>query len=403
MSEVLAPTDGRHARQALVEGWDQAAIGRATAIVAGAGALGNEVVKLLAMMGIGELVIVDPDVVEASNLSRAVLFRPDDVGLPKAEVAARRARDLNPSVRVRAIVGDATSDVGLGDFARATMVFGCLDSVLARWLLNRRCLAAGVEWIDGGTAERHGQVGRYGPSGGACFECTMTARSFDRLSLRFRCGFRDSQASGPPMPATATLSSAIAAIQVQEALHVAMGVEDPAGLHPGQRLSVCLRPYWLAVDDLPPRADCEAHADAIPGAALTMARPWASTSVDDVIGAAREVDPTANRIDLGYELVTPERCEACGAGTDVSARRTHVTFESLDCPACNERRPFASTTSIWAGDVLASLPLGRLSIPPREWLAVRGDGPEPTIVEVGAGGDRSGLFPGDMRMQEVRP
>ena len=244
-------SEGRYARHSLVGGWDQGAIGRATAVVAGAGALGNEAIKLLAMMGVGHLVIVDPDTVEETNLSRTVLFRAADIGLPKAEVAARRARELNPAVQVRAIVGDVTSDLGLGDLARATMVLGCLDSALARWLFNRRCLAAGVEWIDGGTGERHGQVARYGPSGGACFECAMTPRTFERLEKRYRCGFHDAQASaGPAMPSTRTLSSTIAAIQVQEALHVAMGVEQPVGLRPGQRLSVYLRPYQLFVDDL---------------------------------------------------------------------------------------------------------------------------------------------------------
>lgn len=378
-------SEGRYARHSLVGGWDQGAIGRATAVVAGAGALGNEAIKLLAMMGVGHLVIVDPDTVEETNLSRTVLFRAADIGLPKAEVAARRVRELNPAVQVRAIVGDATSDLGLGDLARATMVLGCLDSPMARWLLNRRCLAAGVEWIDGGTGERHGQVGRYGPSGGACFECAMTPRTFERLEKRYRCGFHDAQASaGPAMPSTATLSSTIAAIQVQEALHVAMGVEQPAGLRPGQRLSVYLRPYQLFVDDLPTRTDCLAHPDGVPEASIQMQAPWGTTTLDDVVQAARVVDRTADRVDLGHELIVGATCPECGHESGLAGRRDRLTVASMNCPSCGTARRYAATSVIWAGDLVASRPLGDLSIPPREWLTVRGAGDATTVVEVGA-------------------
>ncbi len=378
-------SEGRYARHSLVGGWDQGAIGRATAVVAGAGALGNEAIKLLAMMGVGHLVIVDPDTVEETNLSRTVLFRAADIGLPKAEVAARRARELNPAVQVRAIVGDATSDLGLGDLARATMVLGCLDSALARWLFNRRCLAAGVEWIDGGTGERHGQVARYGPSGGACFECTMTTKTFERLEKRYRCGFRDDDpAAGVPMPSTATLSSTIAAIQVQEALHVAMGVEAPAGLNLGQRLWVYLRPYQMFVDDLPTRHDCLAHPDGVPEASGQMQAPWRTTTLDDVVQAARVIDRTADRVDLGYEVVVNTTCPSCGHESGYAGRRDRLAVASMQCPECGAARRYAGTSVIWAGDALASRPLGDLSIPPREWLSVRGEGDATTVVEVGA-------------------
>lgn len=386
-AEVVATaviSEGRYARHSLVAGWDQGAIGRATAVVAGAGALGNEAVKLLAMMGVGHLVIVDPDIVEETNLSRTVLFRAADIGLPKAEVAARRARELNPSVRARAIIGDVTADVGLGDLARATMVLGCLDSAFARWLLNRRCLKAGVEWIDGGTGERHGQVGRYGPSGGACFECAMTPRTFERLEKRYRCGFHDAEASvGPAMPSTATLSSTIAAIQVQEALHVAMGVEQPAGLRLGQRLSVYLRPYQLFVDDLPTRADCLAHPDGIAEASIQMQAPWGATTVDDVVQAARMVDRTADRVDLGHALIVSATCPSCGHESGLAGRRDRLSVASMNCPSCGTARRYAATSVIWAGDAVARLPIGDLSIPPREWLTVRGTGEATTVVEVG--------------------
>ena len=104
----------RYARHHLLEGWDQTRLANAHILVAGVGAVGNEVVKLLALMGVGHLLLVDFDTIEISNLTRSVLFRETDIGQSKAQVAALRARDLNPDITVQAIQGNLEFDVGLG-------------------------------------------------------------------------------------------------------------------------------------------------------------------------------------------------------------------------------------------------------------------------------------------------
>ena len=83
-------------------------------MVVGAGALGNEVIKNLVLMGIGHIFIVDFDTIELANLSRSVLFRESDSGRKKAEVAAARAKEINPNVHVQYVHGDVTTDIGLG-------------------------------------------------------------------------------------------------------------------------------------------------------------------------------------------------------------------------------------------------------------------------------------------------
>ena len=65
-------------------------------LVVGAGALGNEIIKNLALLGVGRVFVADRDRIERSNLSRSVLFREADCGRSKAEVAAERARELFP-------------------------------------------------------------------------------------------------------------------------------------------------------------------------------------------------------------------------------------------------------------------------------------------------------------------
>src|SRR5689334_17642368 len=96
----------RYDRQERITGWDQAALRNAYVLVAGAGALGNELIKNLTLMGVGHLLIIDSDTIEPSNLSRTVLFRETDIGKPKAQTAAKAAALLNPEVDLRWIDGD---------------------------------------------------------------------------------------------------------------------------------------------------------------------------------------------------------------------------------------------------------------------------------------------------------
>ena len=86
-----ADQDDRFARLRLISWWDQERLAQAKVLVIGAGALGNEILKNLALLGVGNVVVADRDRIENSNLSRSVLFRGEDCGLSKADVAAARA------------------------------------------------------------------------------------------------------------------------------------------------------------------------------------------------------------------------------------------------------------------------------------------------------------------------
>ncbi|NUP52205.1 MAG: ThiF family adenylyltransferase, partial [Catenulispora sp.] len=115
-------------RQRLLDGWRPELLAAATVVVAGVGALGNEVARILAMSGVGRLILTDPDTIETSNLSRAVLFRAGDVGRPKASTAAAALRELAPWTVVDARDRSLAAGVGLAELREATVVAGCLDS-----------------------------------------------------------------------------------------------------------------------------------------------------------------------------------------------------------------------------------------------------------------------------------
>lgn len=194
----------------------------ARVLVAGAGALGNEVVKDLALFGVGHVFVVDFDEIEMSNLTRSVLFREEDANAHayKAEVVARRASEINPQIQVTPIVGDLFSEVGLGIYRSVDVVIGCLDSRIARYRLNRLCLRAGKAWIDGSIENLTGTVTVYTP-GINCYECGLTRDEFNSIMLRTGCAdvVRTQTVAGR-IATTPISASIIGAMQVQEALKV---------------------------------------------------------------------------------------------------------------------------------------------------------------------------------------
>lgn len=194
----------------------------ARVLVAGAGALGNEVVKNLALFGVGHIFVVDFDRIELSNLTRSVLFREDDAynHAYKAEVVAKRAMEINPQIKVTPIVGNLFSEVGFGIYRMVDVVIGCLDSRIARYQLNRLCMRAGKTWIDGSIENLTGALRVFTP-GINCYECGLSREEFNIIMLRTGCAdVVRSQASAGRVATTPISASIIGAMQVQEAMKV---------------------------------------------------------------------------------------------------------------------------------------------------------------------------------------
>lgn len=194
----------------------------ARVLIAGAGALGNEVVKNLALFGVGHIYVCDYDQIEISNLTRSVLFREEDAYSHsyKAEIVAKRAKEINPQIEVIPIVGNLFSEVGFGLYNAVDVVIGCLDSRLARYQLNRLSLRAGKTWIDGSIENLTGVVKVYTP-GVNCYECGLSREEFNNIMLRTGCAdVVRTQTSAGRVATTPISASIIGAMQVQEAMKV---------------------------------------------------------------------------------------------------------------------------------------------------------------------------------------
>jgi len=197
-------------------------------MVVGAGALGNEVLKNLALFGIGNIVVVDFDRIEYSNLCRSVLFRAEDAEHKeyKAEIAAKRVKEINPGINILPISGDIGSDVGLGVIKKMDVVIGCLDNRFARALINRHCFRANKSWIDGGIENLEGNVRIFKP-GVNCYECSLSDYELQSLNPRTGCfdiaSFNFVQGRVATTPVS---SSIIGGIQTQEALKIIHGYSE---------------------------------------------------------------------------------------------------------------------------------------------------------------------------------
>ncbi|MFI9249954.1 HesA/MoeB/ThiF family protein [Streptomyces sp. NPDC053069] len=205
---------GRFDRHALISGWDQQRLAESTVVVCGVGALGSQCAQALALAGVGRLVLCDPDAVSESNLSRAPLFRADDIGRPKAPTAARRLTELSPLTRAEARTAPLASGVGLAELRDASLVVSCLDSLAARLQLAGRCHLVGAVLLDGGTSAWGGEIRLYEPTG-PCFGCGLTPRDRAAQDDPWACADAVVPEAGASAPVSALIGSWLAVTAVR--------------------------------------------------------------------------------------------------------------------------------------------------------------------------------------------
>jgi len=354
----LAPQEGRFARLEAIEWWDQPLLARSRVLVIGAGALGNEVVKNLALLGVGHVVVADMDRVELSNLSRSVLFRAADEGRFKAECAARAARDIFPDIDAHALVGNVLADLGLGYFRWADVVIGALDNREARVFVNSACARVGRPWFDGGIEVLHGIVRGFAPPATACYECTMSAVDWDLLNKRRSCSLLARRAlAHHGTPTTPTTASVIAAMQVQEVVKHLHG--RPALL--GQGFVFDGASHGSYSVNYRVSQDCPWHEPPAPiesAPAFSLATPLRA-----IWQAAEARLGPLDAIDFAREIVAHVDCPTCRRQLEVFRAAEHVTAGELLCPQCRTECAPTFLHSVPAGSPLLDRTVGQLGLP----------------------------------------
>jgi molybdopterin-synthase adenylyltransferase len=368
----------RYSRLRLISWWDQQKLASARVLVVGAGALGNEVLKNLALVGVGSIYVVDCDQVEETNLTRSILYRQEDCGQSKARVAARMMRQLNPDIAVHAIHGDIISDVGLGLFRDVDLVISCLDNREARLWVNRQCWKVSRPWIDGGIQEIHGVVKVFTPPHSACYECAMTENDYRLINLRYSCPLlRHEDLLAGKVPTAPTIASVIGGLQAQEALKMLHGLETM----PGEALVFNGTTNQFYRTRLPFREDCLSHETWEAIGELPISH---ETTVEELFRVLAEQTEGAETLFLERDLVVELQCEPCGFRRRVLATTYRVPVREAYCPHCQQpARPWTEHR-IDKSSPLFREKLASVGIPAYDIIRV--SGPE---------GERNWLLAGD--------
>lgn len=365
-------TRDRYHALAISSVWELAKVRKARALVIGAGALGNEVCKNLAMMGVRLIVVLDRDVVEAANLSRSIFFRESDHGRPKVEVISERLRQLNPDVEVQSLNGDLDESLGLGVVRRMDMVFSCLDSRMARRSVNRMCEKLRKPWVDGAMENLLGEVAAYLPGEGPCYECTLTHAERVLIAQAASCrGIAIRNLSMGKVPTTSTMGSIISALEVQEGVKILHGDFGKALV--GKRLVVDCNVNEFYVTTSSRKEDCEGHFRY---GAITEAPDFSagSTSARDLLRRFQRDTGQEGFLRLGREIVIALECGQCHDRESLPQLLGKVTEERALCPKCGAVRRLETTNYVRGSEPYAEWPLSRLAIPMLDVLEVRGAG-----------------------------
>ncbi|MDF1664075.1 MAG: ThiF family adenylyltransferase [Planctomycetota bacterium] len=370
--------EDRFARFKLIAWWDQEKLRRSRVLVIGAGALGNELLKNLALLGVGQVFVADMDHIELTNLCRSVLFRPGDEGQPKAMTAINAAKKIYPDQNSESFMGNITTSLGLGVFRWADVVLGGLDNREARLFTNRACLKVGTPWVDGAIEALQGVVRAFAPGDDPCYECTLGENDWKILEARRACSLltRDEMEAGR-VPTTPTTSSVVAGLQCQEALKI---LHDLEGVLYSQAYvfdGLFHQSYTVNYSRNP---ECQSHE------ALDMIFETGLASSDTSLGELLELSKQAfEQLDVGIEnnpenvyslefgrdIIESLHCANCEESQESFVVLGALTIETARCPKCDgERSPSLINHVTEDSPILEKSP-AELGMPPWDILVAR--------------------------------
>jgi molybdopterin/thiamine biosynthesis adenylyltransferase len=318
----------RYLRQQSIDGLAVERLQAMRVVVVGAGAVGNEVVKNLALMGVGAIDVHDFDRVEIHNLTRGVFLREADVGTAKAQAVVERAGDVDPNVRLRAIEGDAWRTLRLADLERTHVVVSAVDNLEARIRLSQLCVLAGVDLVNAGIDNRYASIDVFPHASAglhACFECHLPEGAYRKLAQRYSCGWlRRAMLDEQKVPTTAITASVAGALAVQCALRV--GTE-------ARRILVDTGTGTSTVVRLERSESCVGCGPLVP-------RPRRIASGGDWERALAVYAPDAQGVLLSDPVIFDYTCATCGptpyAAWYVAHRADEFDDRIMRCAQCGQ-------------------------------------------------------------------
>jgi adenylyltransferase/sulfurtransferase len=310
---------------------------------------------------------VDLDLIEESNLSRAILFSSEDVGAFKAEAAARSLRKIAPQVRVRPLVSNVVQNCGLGLFAWSDVIIAGLDNREARLWINRCAWKMNRPWIDGAIEGINGVARVFVGGIPPCYECTLGETDWKLLEQRMSCNLllREANTEGK-VATTPTISSVIAGIEVQEAVKLLHGMPTLAssgfvfeGLnHTSYKVAYTANP------------DCMSHF-TFAGVVELPQRSSELTLEDLRQRGAKDLRASDVVVEFSRDIVQELECPQCGGKEARFAPVGSIKYEQGRCPNDGQMRVVKTIHSYSGNESFGGQTLDKIGLPLYDVFSVR--------------------------------
>jgi hypothetical protein len=337
---------------------------RLTLVVVGAGALGNEVARILGLLAPARVVVVDPDVVEPSNLPRSSFFWSGQaIGRNKASALIEAAGALFPDTEWTGI-GSEIADVGFRRITDADLLFSCVDSDLSRLEIAYVSTKLRIPSVDGGLGRQNYSRGRvtYFPATAdrACYGCMLSPRTRRELLELWHANVRPcAPVTGfgeNDLVSTPTMAAVVGALQVEFGLrnffqnredHAVKSNTLDVSFHPDLRMSGFTTSASI---------DCPFHD---PRQHILRPLPRSDCTMGDFLQST-----AAEFVLLDWPVCTEAKCLGCERKWSPMLRLAALRRRGC-CPACGSKRILELQTirAIGSGSAWIGLTPSALGLP----------------------------------------
>lgn len=351
--------EDRYSRFRLIPWWNQEKIAACRVLVVGAGALGNEILKNLALLGFRKVAVVDMDSIERSNLSRTVLFRENQIGQLKADAAVGAFESLANGATATAIAANVVYECGLGLFGWSDIIIAGLDNREARLWINSAAWKMNRPWIDGAIEGINGIARIFLPGRAPCYECTLGETDWEQLHRRLSCNLlRHEAVVEGKVPTTPTISSIIAGVQVQEAvklLHDLPTLASRAFIFEGLN-------HTSYVIDYTENPNCTSHYT------FEHIVPLHYTSSELTLEGLRlracaDLGTRDAVIEFSREVISQLVCQNCNQAEEIFAPVGTLSYAHGRCPRDGHQRSVVTIHNYSGHEELGSRTLDQLGLP----------------------------------------
>ncbi len=398
-------------RQELITGWKQTVLHAGRALVVGAGAIGNELLKNLALLGFGYVMICDMDHISTSNLSRTVLFTPEDLNKKKAVVAAERfvLMNVDKSAKADYCICNINDELGAGVFHHVDVVIGCLDNIQTRCEVSRRCALTGKPYFDAAILDLTANLRVVHPSETEpCWVCSIPQQVLgaNQQMIRNSCDAFKKKAHATGHAATVQVSSAfIAALQAQEVvkyLHSRIGTMN---VQMGYSYSFDGRTNTFCGGYLRRRPTCDGHTVLSRIQETPIEQNWTLRQTleyaRDQLGEEYILTFEYENVYKNFAFITKGKCRHCGKELNIWKNQKSIVESDLYCPTCPQvanNQSGARENALFAfalceeNEPFMDLTLEELGVPPFDILVMRRVDPDAPLIGLEMTGDMAKIM-----------